>query len=109
MRDKKDTPIYSARDNDYEARDEISDFVIALAGQIDELQDVELSGDFEPLRILANKLACDAEGFGFQLLAEMALQVAAACDERSPEVAQDAMIEMTEVARRVRLGHRGAA
>ena len=109
MHDKTDTPIYSARDSDSEARDEISDFVIDLAERVDLLQDAEGGEDLEPLRLLADTLASDAKRLGFDLLAAGATRVAEACVELKPDVAEDAMVELTDIARRVRLGHRGAA
>jgi hypothetical protein len=108
MPDKKDTPIYSARDDDA-ARAEISDFVIALAERVDTLQDAEWGAGLEPLLSLANALASDAQRFGFEVLAEAALRVAEASAEQKPDAAQQGMIELTDIARRIRLGHRGAA
>ena len=109
MPDKKDTPIYSARDGDGGAREEISDFVIALAERVDTLQDAEWGAGKEPLHSLATALACDAERFGFEVLAETARQVAEASAEQKLDGAQQGMIELTDIARRIRMGHRGAA
>jgi hypothetical protein len=109
MRDKKDTPIYSARDDDCEAREKISAFVIGLAERVDLLQDVEGGEQFADLLKHASALALDAENFGFELLAEAALRVAEASQSCQTNGAQDAMIEVTVIARRIRLGHRGAA
>ena len=109
MGDKTDTPIYSARDRDSEARDEISEFVIGLAQRVDMLQDAEGEDEFEPLRLLADTLASEAKRLGFELLAFGAARVAEACVEQKPDRAGDAMVELTDIARRIRLGHRGAA
>jgi hypothetical protein len=109
MRNKKDTPIYSARDDDCEAREQISEFVIGLAERVDLLQDVEGSGQFEPLQQHASALAFEAENLGFEQLAETARLVSEASQRCESNAAQDAMIDLTTVARRIRLGHRGAA
>jgi hypothetical protein len=109
MRDKKDTPIYSARDDDCEAREQISEFVIRLAERVDRLQDVEGGGQLAALQEHASVLAQDADQLGFELLAEVALRVAEASQHAKPNDAQDALVELTIVARRIRLGHRGAA
>jgi hypothetical protein len=109
VHDKKDTPIYSARDEDSEAREEISNFVVGLAERVDLLQDVEGRGNLDPLRALARPLATDAARFGFDLLATLAQQVVDACEKDTPDAAAEGMTELTEIARRVRLGHRGAA
>lgn len=109
MLDKKDTPIYSAHDDKCEARDEISDFVIGLAERVDLLQDAEVDTSLEPLRALAAALASDSERLGFDLLADIARQVSDACAKQVPDPAQNSMIELTDIARRIRLGHRGAA
>lgn len=109
MRDKKDTPIYSARDDDCEAREQISEFVIRLAERVDLLQDVEGGRQLAPLQEHASVLAQDAELLGFDLLAEIAVRVAEASQRGESNAAQDALVELTTVARRIRLGHRGAA
>ena len=109
MGDKPDTPIYSARDEDVDVREEISDFVIHLAERVDLLQDVEGGADFGPLEKLARDLASESERFGFDLLAEVSLRVVAGCEEQKADVVQDSLVELTDVARRIRLGHRGAA
>ena len=109
MREKTNTPIYSARESDSEARDAISNFVVDLAQRVDMLQDAEGEDGFEPLRLLANTLASEAKRLGFELLASGAARVAEACIERKPDLAGDAMLELTDIAKRIRLGHRGAA
>lgn len=109
MQDKKDTPIYSAHHKDCSAREQISDFVVGLAERVDSLQDAEGDVGLDALHALAGSLASDAERRGFELLAELARQVADACTKQMPDAAQNSMIELTDVARRIRLGHRGSA
>ncbi len=109
MREKQDTPIYSARDEDGDLQEEISDFVVGLAEQVDLLQDVEGNSDFTPLESMARTLASDSERFGFEALSQVALQLAEGCVENKPNLVQDTLVELTDIARRIRLGHRGAA
>ena len=111
MEPKLNTPIYSARndDDDGELRDEISRFVVRLAERVDLLQDMEGGSDLVALRALASGRASEAGHYGFAILAEAALELGAACEDAKPDAARDGMVELTDIARRIRLGHRGAA
>lgn len=107
--EEKAKPIYSAREDEEEIREELNDFVIALAEDVDLLQDAESAGNLTRLASLADSLHSRAEGLGYAPLARIAAAVREAAREDKPEVAQNALIELTDVARRIRLGHRGAA
>jgi hypothetical protein len=78
-------PIYSSLADDPAQQDLIDAFVVALAERVDELQDCEARCEFERLRTRAEALG------------------------RHSREARKALIELTEVSQRVRLGHRGAA
>lgn len=101
-------PIYSALAEDPAFQDAIDAFVVELAGRVDDLQDCEARADFESLAELARVLRRESEKVGYESLAACAAAVQAAAGERKGEDARKALVELTEVAQRVRLGHRGA-
>lgn len=102
-------PIVSLLADDPVERPRIEAFVLALSEVVDGLQDLEQAGDFARVTGAAASLAADAERNGFPPLGEAARVVRASADLRDGKRTRDALIELTEVARRVRLGHRGAA
>lgn len=105
---KRHTPIFSSREDDPDLREALDEFTISLAERVDVLQDAELAADLDGLGPLCASLAGEAERLGFAPLADAANRVACACSEDKADAAQEALIELTDVARRVRLGHRGA-
>ncbi len=102
-------PIYSTREDEVELGEAIEAFVIELAERVDQLQDAERAADFGRLLQLAERLGSAAQGLGFTSLGQLARVVARACDEEKADLAQRTLIEITEISRRIRLGHRGAA
>jgi hypothetical protein len=109
MRDDKDTPIYSRLIDDPAAEHAIDAFVIGLAEQVDALQDCEARNALADLLALVDRLARDAECTGFDALVRAAHGIREACRADAAEEARKALVELTELARRIRLGHRGAA
>jgi hypothetical protein len=109
MDDAKDAPIYSTRADDPAVGEIIDAFVIDLARRVDDLQDCEARGDFAILAEEIESVRAEAAQAGFDSLAEVARQIHLACNPAAPEDARKGLIEFTEVARRIRLGHRGAA
>jgi hypothetical protein len=105
---KRLMPIFSTREDDPEIRDSLDEFVVHLAERIDLLQDAEGAGDLPQLRALAELLSEDAVLYGFPALAELATLVCRCCQEDKPDNAREVLTEATEVACRIRLGHRGA-
>ncbi len=101
-------PIHSRFDDDPAHSDAIDAFVVALAERIDELQDTEAHGDWAALAQRADALAREAMRVGYPLLAESAGEAAVAARESNAELAYKALVELTDVARRVRQGHRGS-
>jgi HPt (histidine-containing phosphotransfer) domain-containing protein len=102
-------PIRSTQEDVIELADDINRFVIGLSEQIDSIQDAELTNDYRQMADLAGTLARDAERLGYPALAQMARTVASAAEDAKPEAVQEANFELTELAQRVRRGHRGAA
>ena len=108
-------PILSAMAGDPEMRERLEAFVLALGEQVDELQDLESEGNWKALEAHARRLGEEASALGFAPLGEAAVATQQACllaQERRPSRSdagvREALLALTDVARRVRLGHRGA-
>jgi hypothetical protein len=109
---EKKPPIRSTQEDVAELADELDRFVIALAEQIDAIQDAELVGLHAEVSQLTRLLGHDAERLGYPGLSQCAKTVAAAAaaaaDEKTTEL-QEAVIDLTDLVQRIRRGHRGAA
>jgi hypothetical protein len=101
-------PIHSRFEDDPSRADAIDAFVLALAGRVDDLQDTEARGDWPRLLEYLTALARAAEEVGYPMLAHSTGEVARAARERHAELAHKALVELTDVARRIRQAHRGA-
>jgi HPt (histidine-containing phosphotransfer) domain-containing protein len=101
-------PIYSSRSDDPDAGESLELFLVGLAERIDVLQDAEASGDFRQLAALAGRLASDAENTGFGVLASAAHTLESACFGGDPKLAREATLDITDLAQRVRRGHKGS-
>ena len=102
-------PIHSELEDDAELREEIDQFVIGLAETVDTLQDAHGDADLSAVAQRCTLLRETATRLGFGPLADVAHQVSHACEDGKPEDAESALVDLTDLARRVRLGHRGAA
>jgi HPt (histidine-containing phosphotransfer) domain-containing protein len=102
------TPLYSSRADDLEVREALDEFVVTLAERIDRIQDAEARGDFKQIADLCGPLAGEAEQLGFQPLARIAEVVQACAREEKAEETHQHLLGLTGIARRIRLGHRGA-
>jgi hypothetical protein len=101
-------PIFSSRADDPEISELIDEFMVGLAEEVDRLQDAEANGSLEELGDLTSALASKAEGLGFGVLAAAAADLQGCCQINQLEEARDAVIELTDIAKRIRMGHRGA-
>ena len=108
MADRK-SAIRSFLEDDPELADDIGAFVVSLAERVDQLQDSEAAAQWEPLYDASVSLAREADRCGFPGLSQIARGVARAAEDGKPEDVRAGLIELTGVAQRVRLGHRGAA
>ncbi len=106
---ERKTAIRSFLEDDPDLADDISSFVIKLAEEVDDLQDAEASAQWEPLRDFSLNLARDADRCGFPGLSQIARGVARAAEDGKPDDARAGLVELTDMAQRIRLGHRGAA
>ena len=101
-------PLFSARVDDPELAAALDAFVLGLAARVDELQDTDSRGELDQLSTLARGLGRDAERVGHEALATAAQRVREAADRGKAEETHCELVELTTLARRVRLGHRGA-
>ena len=104
----KHSPIFSTLADDPKAGDEIDAFVVALAERVDEIQDCEARADHAELAERAALLSAQSTRVGYEPLASAAKAVGGAALEGDEESAHKAVVELTELSQRVRLGHRGA-
>lgn len=102
-------PIRSTQEDVAELAEDLDRFVIALAERIDQIQDAELASSWPDVASLARTLANDAERLGYPGMALSAKNVAMTAEDEKSDVLQDAIIDLTDLAQRVRRGHRGAA
>src|SRR5258706_7957148 len=101
-------PIHSQFENDPSCADAIEAFVVALAERVDALQDNERSGDWLRLIASCGDLVTAATSAGYPALADSAIEVSRAAQERHAELAYKALLVLTDVAQRIRRAHRGA-
>ncbi len=102
------TPIYSTRADDPELAPALDGFVVGLMERVDRLQDADSQDDLKDLAALASALVVEASALGFESLATCAAAVEAAGRGGDSDGAREALLALTEIAQRVRLGHRGA-
>ena len=105
MDDPANAPIRAILfDDDSLAR--LDAFVVALGENIDAIQDSEQGGLLDETAKRAADLARDARSLGLPQLATAAERVVACCRDADGALAHAAIVELTDVVRRVRLGHR---
>ena len=109
MDEERRRPTYSTLSNSPDLEESIHEFVVSLAEQVDMLQDDETSSDFEALEERASVLSTLADSMGYPEFARAALKVSAACSEEFTDTVQKGLLELTDLARSIRLGHRGAS
>ena len=109
MSDRVLPPIRSSREHEPDLEPEIDGFVFSLGEVVDSFQDAEAAGAFATLDRLAARLADRAAALGYAPLEDAAKRVAGGCSEHNPEAVRKAVVSLTDVAQRVRRGHRSAA
>lgn len=102
-------PIRSTQEDVVELADDLDRFVVGLAERIDAIQDAELARKQSEVAALARLLANDADRLGYPGMASSAKGVAMAAEDDQPAELQETVAELTDIAQRVRQGHRGAA
>jgi HPt (histidine-containing phosphotransfer) domain-containing protein len=101
-------PIFSSLADDPALAPAIEAFVLGLAERIDAAQDAYSRRDWKELASLASALVGDAAAAGFEPLASCAAVIEATCPSQQLDATYEGLIELTEIARCVRRGHRGA-
>jgi hypothetical protein len=101
-------PILSSRSDEPGASEQIEGFIVGLAERVDGLQDAEFKGDLKELSTMAQALGSTALELGFDLLAASASDLERCCLSDSVEQVRETLIDLTEIAKRVRMGHRGS-
>ena len=102
-------PLFSSFADDPALGAAIHEFVLGLAERIDALQDAYSRRDFKDLAQIAGGLASHALRVGFEPVASCASQIETTSVAQELEPSYDALVELTELVCRTRLGHRGAA
>ena len=101
-------PILSSRHDDPEAAEPIEGFLVSLSERVDDLQDAEFKADLADLATQAHRLGTTALELGFDLLAASASDLRRCCLSDSVEQVRETLLDLTEIATRVRMGHRGS-
>jgi HPt (histidine-containing phosphotransfer) domain-containing protein len=101
-------PILSSRSDELGAAEQIEGFVVGLAERVDDLQDAEFKGDMKELATMAHTLGTAAMELGFDLLAASASDLERCCLSDSVEQVRETLIDLTEIAKQIRMGHRGS-
>jgi hypothetical protein len=109
MIDRVLPPIRSSREAEPDLEPEIDAFVFSLGELVDSFQDAEAANAIATLDQLAVRLEARARELGFASVSDSAERIRAACGERNPEAMRKAVVDLTEIAQRVRRGHRSAA
>ena len=102
-------PLFSSFADDPGLAPMIDAFVLGLAERIDAAQDAYSRRDFKELASLAGALVTDAAAAGFEPFASCASVIEATSQGQQVESTYHALLELTDLARCIRLGHRGAA
>ena len=102
-------PIRSTREDEAALAQDIDRFVIGLGERIDSIQDAELAGKLAEVAALARGLAAEADRLGYPAMAMSAQEVSSAAECDRADTLQETIVEVTEIAQRIRQGHRGAA
>ena len=106
---KRESPIRSTQEDVDELAEDIDRFVVVLAERIDAIQDAELADCPDEIASLSRQLSSDAERVGYPVMAQSARSAAMAAEDGKIEAMQEQIVELTDLAQRVRRGHRGAA
>ena len=101
-------PILSSRSAEPETAEQIEGFLVGLSERVDDLQDTEFKGDLQELARQAHGLGTIALELGFDLLAASASDLRRCCLSDSVEQVRETLLDLTEIATRVRMGHRGS-
>jgi hypothetical protein len=108
MQPDRDVPIRSERSGNPDLEERLDAFVLGLGERIDLIQEADLLGDLGAAGRGAEELAVEARDLGFPQLERAARQAGLLCRSGDAAGAHKSIVDLTDVVRRVRLGHRGA-
>ncbi len=109
MIDRVLPPIRSSREAEPDLEPAIDAFVFGLGELVDSFQDAEAASAIASLEQLASRLIARASELGFAPVSDSAERIRSACGERNPEALRKAVLDLTDLAQRVRRGHRSDA
>ena len=101
-------PIFSSLQDEPGGHASIETFVLGLSHHVDELQEAEVQRDFARVIELADGLAETSSTHGYEILSRCCEGVRNAAESASAEDLHKALVELTEIAHRIRLGYRGS-
>lgn len=107
VEDSSDAPIRALLFDDASLA-RLDGFVVALGERIDALQDAEHAGHLDEVSKRAGDLAREASSLGLPQLVTAAECVVGSCREGPAIEVRERIVALTDVIRRVRLGHRGS-
>ncbi|MCH7688591.1 MAG: Hpt domain-containing protein [Planctomycetes bacterium] len=95
------TPVYSDFSDDPDYSELLNFFVEALPERISRLQELQESGEFEPLQELAHQLKGAGGGYGFPGMTEAARELESACKEKNQDLISERLDQLTEYMSRI--------
>ncbi len=95
------TPVYSEFSDDPDYSELLNFFVDALPERIARLQELQQSGEVEPLRELAHQLKGAGGGYGFPGMTEAARELESACRETNQDLISERLDLLTEYMSRI--------
>jgi len=107
--ERQEPALRSSREGDPEVEFQIDAFVMQLGETVDALQDAESAGHLLELAALGKTLVARCRELGYESLSDAARQLVEACGDPNPMAAHKAVVDFTELSKRVRRGHRSAA
>lgn len=105
----RSAPLFSLYEDDLDLEEDLGNFVVGLAERVDCMQDAGANRDLGTLDKLCLELANEATRFGYPPLVTIVDCVRSAGASGKDDAIEHSLVELTELARRIRQGHRGAA
>ncbi|MDJ0789146.1 MAG: hypothetical protein QNK05_20255 [Myxococcota bacterium] len=107
--DPPTVPLVSTRAEEADLEEAIDEFVVGLGERVDALQDAEAGGDLEDLSKRAFDLVERSRTLGYGPMCDAAQELLRACESPPGDAVHKAVADITEIAKRIRRGHRTAA
>lgn len=101
-------PMFSAHSDDPSKSEAIDHFVLGLAERIDHAQDAERANDPARLVQICESWLGEARRLGYEDFTRGSERVIRAAHSGDSRAIHAALVDLTDLAHRIRLGHRGA-